>query len=185
MPRSEPVQKATFADYLALEKQSSPHELVGGQMYPLPENNDNHDTITLNIATLARAEAKGTACRVFMGNMKLRVSEDTIYYPDVFATCTEPNSGATLKRSACFVVEVLSDATSDIDRGEKLRNYRKVPSLQGYIMVVADKRIIEVYSRLEGSAWRYETLEDGGVLNLPGLDLSLTMDEIYEDVTLG
>jgi Uma2 family endonuclease len=40
--------------------------------------------------------------------MLLRVDE-AAYYPDVFVTCDEPLEGSYYKRTACLVVEVMSE----------------------------------------------------------------------------
>lgn len=66
--------------------------------------------------------------------MPLKVGS-AAYYPDVFVTCEEPLEGASVKKTACLVVEVLSDTTEFIDRGEKLLAYQKLPGLQAYVLV--------------------------------------------------
>lgn len=105
------------------------------------------------------------------------------YYPDVFVTGDESERGNNVKSGACFIVEVLSESTSDIDRGEKLRNYRRISNLQAYILVAQRQRPVEVYRPLGDGSWRHDILEEGSV-ELPCLNLSLGFDEIYEDVVL-
>jgi Uma2 family endonuclease len=182
MPRPEPVQKVSFEEYLVLE-QNSPirHEFVDGYMFAMAGGKDNHNAIALNIASLARAKARGSECRVYMSDMKLRTPGGEAYYPDVFATCEETNDGSPIKHTACFIVEVLSDSTADLDRGEKLLNYRKIVGLRLYVLVSQTRKLIETYRRQEDGSWRYDSLEEGG-LELPGLDLRLSLAEVYEDV---
>lgn len=124
--------------------------------------------------------------------MLLHTPDGAAYYPDVFVTCEEANDGSRYKRFPCFVVEVLSESTtprfarrnhaSDIDRGEKLHNYRKIPSLKAYVLVSCDRKLVEVYRRLEDNTWRYETLEGEGALGFPCLDLKMDLAEIYADI---
>jgi len=51
-----------------------------------------------------------------------------------------------------LVVEVLSDSTEAIDRGEKLLAYQKLPGLQAYVLA----------SQLEKRLGIYRRMEDGG-----------------------
>lgn len=69
--------------------------------------------------------------------------------------------------------------------GEKLYNYRKIPTLLAYVLVSQDRRLVETYRRLDDGTWRYETLEETGKLELPCLDLRLGLDAIYADTDLG
>lgn len=110
--------------------------------------------------------------------MPVQTPDGSTYYPDVFVTCEETNDGARYKRFPCFVVEVLSES----DRGEKLHNYSKIPSLKAYILVSYNRKLVEVYRRLEDNTWRYETLEGEGALEFPCLDLKMDLAEIYADI---
>jgi Uma2 family endonuclease len=185
MPRPEPAQKVSFEEYLLLE-QSSPirHEFVDGYMFAMAGSKDNHNAITLNIAALARAKARGSGCSVYISDMKLRTPGGETYYPDVFATCDETNDGSAIKHTACFVVEVLSQSTADLDRSEKLLNYRKIAGLKMYVLVSQQQRLIETYSRLDDGSWRYDTFEGEGELKLPCLELRLSLAQVYEDVVI-
>ena len=80
------------------------------------------------------------------------------------------------KRFPCFIVEVLSESTEAVDRGEKLNPYRLIPTLQTYVLISQDEMRAEVYSRLDEHYWRYEVVEPGGT---PCLGLEIGLDEIY------
>lgn len=183
MPRPEPVLKTSFAEYLELEARSQVrHEFVDGMLFAMAGGTDYHAIITLNIATLIKAAARASGCFAYMENMLVQTPDGPTYYPDVFVTCDEGVDGSRFKRFPCFVIEVLSDTTSDIDRGEKWHNYRKIPSLKAYILVSQEKRMVEVYRRFDDGTWRYETVEGEGVLELPCLDVKLGLDQVYADV---
>ena len=183
MPRPEPIGRITFEEYLALEARSRVrHEFVDGTIFAMAGGTDHHNVIAGNIFAAARAAARGTGCTAFIENMMLQVPDGATYYPDVFVTCEEPNDGSRYKRFACFIVEVLSESTSDVDRGEKLHHYRKIPTLKAYVLVSQNQKLVEVYRRLEDQTWRYEVLEGTGELELPCLGLKLNLEEIYADV---
>jgi Uma2 family endonuclease len=181
MPRPEPILHTSFEEYLDLETRSEVrHEFVDGMLFAIAGGTDYHATIGLNIAAAIRAAARAAGCFAYMENMLLQTPGGSTYYPDVFVTCDEANDGSRFKRFPCFVVEVLSDTTADVDRGEKLHNYRKIPSLKAYILVSQGQRLVEVYRRLGDGTWRYETVEEGAV-ELECLELKLGLDEIYAD----
>ena len=180
MPRATDAQQMTAAEYLDFEKKAQvKHEYVDGFVFAMAGAGNAHNLIALNIGALLRPATRGTMCRAYLSDMKLAVSDDTYYYPDVFVTCDDLD--ANIKQNACFVIEVLSDSTSDIDRGEKLRNYRKLPSLKAYILVSQKNKLVEVYRRLDDGSWRHEIIEDGAI-ELPCLSLELSLEDIYEDV---
>ena len=181
MPRPTEATPMTSSDYLRLEEKAEvKHEFVDGFMFAMAGAGDAHNLITLNIGTLLRSAARGTSCRAYVSDMKLAVSE-VYYYPNVLVTCDEADLGSNIKRRPCLVFEVLSESTSDIDRGEKLLNYRKLSSLQAYVLVSQTKRLVEVYRLVDDGSWRHDILE-AGALELPCLPVTLSFDDVYEDV---
>ena len=180
MPRASDAKKMTAAEYLDFEaKAQVKHEFVDGFVFAMAGAGNAHNLISGNIFAQVRLAARDSACRAYISDMKLAVSDDTYYYPDVFVTCDDLD--ANIKQNACFVVEILSDSTSDIDRGEKLRNYRKLSSLQAYILVSQKNELVEVYRRLDDGSWRHDIVEEGSI-ELPCLGLELSLEDIYEDV---
>ncbi|NCP40564.1 MAG: Uma2 family endonuclease, partial [Rhodoferax sp.] len=63
---------------------------------------------------------------------------------------------------------------------------RKLPSLQHYLLVSQEKRSVQWHQRDAAGQWLVSDLQDSGTLDLacPGLALTLTLDDVYEDVTL-
>jgi Uma2 family endonuclease len=177
------AKRLSFDEYLALEEHSDTrHEFVDGFMFAMAGATDNHNQIALNISTQARLKARASSCRTYASDMKVRTPDGTGYYPDVFVTCDEPNDGSKVKYKPCFIIEVLSPSTESFDRGEKQLRYRQISSLQAYVLVTQHRKLIEIYRRLADGTWRYETLEEVGSLELPCINLSMTLEEVYEDV---
>ena len=180
MPRAaEPVKTGlTFEEYLEFERASpEKHEFVDGQLFEKARENDHHNRLTLSLAV--RLEENRTSdSRVYLLDIKIRTPDDVGYYPDVFVTCDESDDGTYVKRKPCLILEILSNSTEAIDRGEKLRNYLKLTSLQGYVLVSQNEPRLEMF-RLEENGWRYEVKEAGETLTPPCLGLTLNVDELY------
>jgi Uma2 family endonuclease len=138
----EPETYMTRADYRAWAEQQS-----GGRF-------ERHQGIAVAIApewagrrlrkAAARDEllrgvrAAGLPCQVFPDDMTIEVG-DSDYEPDAVLRC-----GPRLLNDAIAipdplaVVELLSPGTSAIDRGHKLREYFRVPSLRHHLIVWPD-----------------------------------------------
>jgi len=93
-----------------------------------------------------------------------------------------PNSDSTIT-NPLVIFEVLSDSTSEYDRTDKFELYKKVPTLQNYVLVDQHRAYIQCYRRGEGRIWSvesYNLLDEN--LNLPALDIELSLKAIYERV---
>jgi Uma2 family endonuclease len=72
-------------EYLALERTSSEerYEFIDGYAYMLAGGTADHSIIKQNIASLIRNQLRGSPCRVYDSDMKVRLSEKRYVYPDV------------------------------------------------------------------------------------------------------
>jgi Uma2 family endonuclease len=172
-------------EYLAQEEHTQErHEYVAGEVFAMVGTTPLHNQISLNVASALRAALKGGPCRVFMSDVKLRVnSADAFYYPDIFVTCgaASPTKDAKLAVDAQLVIEVPSEGTSAYDRGEKLHAYRKLPSLQEYVLVSQDLRRVELYRRGPNVGWTFLTFERDETVELTSINLELRLASVYED----
>jgi Uma2 family endonuclease len=177
--------RMTFEEYLEFEKAAeTKHEFVDGFIFAMAGANNAHNIISGNVFLRVGIAARAGNCRAYVNDMKLRTPQPDShgYYPDVFVTCEGDDFNTNVKTTACFIVEVLSKSTEDVDRGEKWQNYRKLSSLQAYILVSQKQKYVEIYRRMADGSWRYEALENNGTLDVPCINASMTLDDIYEDV---
>lgn len=174
-------------DYLEGELKSDiRHEFVNGEVYAMAGAGEVHNLIAGNVFSRLRAATRGGPCRVFIFDMKVRVAAwNAFYYPDILLTCDPSDTQSYFKERPCLIVEVLSPSTEGIDRREKMLAYRTLPSLREYVLISCDERLIEVYRRGEDEAWSVETLGEGDLLRLECAGVSMTLDEVYEDVQTG
>lgn len=167
------------ADYLAAELTSKDkHEYASGQVFAMSGASIRHNQISLNIAIELRTRAS-KQCRVSISDVKFKAHQ-LYYYPDLIVAC-EPKSDEYCESKPCLIVEVLSESTERIDRGEKLYNYQKAPELEAYLLVSQKERRVDVYRR-SGAVWLFESITDNGEIKLSCPDMTLTLDAIYSDV---
>lgn len=75
-----PASFLTETEYLAQEHTAKErHEYVDGQVFAMAGASKNHNEIALNLALALRQLSKGSSCRVFMSDMKLRISQRNSY----------------------------------------------------------------------------------------------------------
>lgn len=175
------------AEYLALEAQSPlKHEYVAGGIYAMTGASLRHNVIALNIAALLRAHLRGSPCRTFMSDAKLRVNKlNSYYYPDVMVTCDPRHQnitpGDTVIEAPRLVVEILSNSTEATDRREKLLAYRSLPSMLEYVLVSQEVASVEIHRRQGDIGWQIITLSPGDPVELNSVELVSDFAAIYEE----
>jgi len=169
--------------YLEWEAQSPErHELVEGVPYAMAGASKAHNLLVQNLAFLLRAPARAKGCRLCTETVKLKVSQSTLYYPDLMVVCGSSSPHPLYEEAPCLVVEVLSPRTEAVDRREKLWRYLSLPSLKGYLLVSTERPLVELY-RKEGEEVLHQALE-AGALVLPCLEGALSVEAIYAGVDL-
>ncbi len=179
--RLEPHGSLTVDEYLKLEESATVrHEYVGGEIFAMVGAIKRHNTIIGNTFGRLWGAARGDACRVYSESVKLRVSDDVIYYPDVMAACGPEGDDPHVEDDPCLVVEVVSPSTETTDRREKLAAHKRMPGLRAYLIVSQDRRWVECHLRGEDGVWRRGDLVDEGRFSVPCPETDLSLDEIYE-----
>lgn len=118
--------------YLQKEETSDiKHEYIDGQIYAMAGASDRQVTIAGNLFALLRSHVRGSGCRVYISDMKVRIeSLNRFYYPDILVTCDERDRETpAYKQFPKLIVEVLSDSTEAFDRGDKFADYQQIESL--------------------------------------------------------
>lgn len=177
-------------EYLQRERNSViKHEYYAGHIYAMAGSSEAHNLIAMNIATLLRTRLRGSDCRAYPNDMRLKVLQTGLNtYPDFTVVCgpsqfSDPNRRDTLLNPV-VIFEILSPSTESYDRGVKFQHYRTIETLQEYILVAQDRYRIERFVRQAGGDWLLSDLA-GPTATLPiaALDIHLPLGEIYELVS--
>lgn len=181
-----PLNLLTVEEYLKFEQDGEiRHEYVAGQIFAMAGASEAHNLIVTNLIAILRPHLRGSSCRAFVSDMKVKVKTqqaDIFYYPDLVVTCDPNDSEKYFKTNPGLIVEVLSDSTETTDKREKRINYQTIESLQEYVLVSQDGIKVEIYRRDSNDNWTVETLGKNDDLTLDSVGLTLTMADIYEDV---
>ncbi|WP_193196702.1 Uma2 family endonuclease [Nostoc sp. MG11] len=181
-----PIKLLPIEEYLQLEQTSEiRHEYLGGQIFAMVGASEEHNLITTNIIALLRPHLRGSSCRTFVSDMKVKIETekaDIFYYPDIIVTCDPQDNERYFKTRPSLIIEVLSPRTEITDRREKFLYYQTLENFQEYVLVSQHEIKVEVYRQDAQGNWSIQTLGKGNDLELNSIGLTLTMADIYEDV---
>lgn len=176
------------SEYLAAEERAATRsEYIAGDVFAMAGGSERHNRISGNIFFHLRAASRGHRCRAFVADMKLRVAaQRAFYYPDAMLVCDDTDDHPQYKERPCFIAEVLSPGTANIDAREKWLHYRDLPSLRYYLMVDAERVGARLLSRADEGRWLEQQLDAGEVVRIEcgGLAIGLSLEDLYEDTGL-
>ena len=188
---TQPQTFLTEEEYLAFEREAEEkHEYYAGEIFAFAGASRRHNLITGNFFAALHAQLRDRDCEVFSSDMRVRISPSGAYtYPDVVALCGEAefadDQHDTLLNPT-VIVEMLSPSTADYDRGGKFALYRRLDSLQEYLVVAQDRCHVEQYVRQGDARWLLSETEDpAALLTLDAIGCRLPLAEVYEKVDFG
>lgn len=187
MQATQSAAAISVEDYLEGELHSPErHEYIGGVVYAMAGASDDHNIISLNLATALRTHLRGKPCQVYMADVKLRLQiseEDVYYYPDGMVACDPRDTHRYFKQFPKVLIEVLSPETERTDRREKFLSYTQIETLEEYVLISQDRMEVSVFRR--ANKWQPEILQQPeAMLKLNSLAFTLPLNLVYEGVKL-
>ena len=179
-------QNMTVADYLDWEpRQELRYEFVNGEVFAMTGGSLPHNDIAINLLTALRPHIRKQGCRINMADAKVNITPSVYRYPDLAISCDERDKAALdAIRYPKLIVEVVSPGTETLDRSDKFREYRSLPSLEEYILISSTQIDVEIYRRGEGRLWLYTAYQAGDNINLESIGFEFPIELLYEDVIL-
>ena len=179
----------TPAEYLARERVAeTKSEYRCGEIVGMAGVSRAHNRITINLVRMLDQQLLTGSCETFTGEVRVRVSQTGLYtYPDLAIACEpiqfEDDHVDTLLNPV-VVIEVLSPSTEAYDRGDKFAHYRRLDSLQEYLLVSQETMRVERYVR-QGEQWVLSELSaPDEVLEIGAIDCRVRLGDVYHRVRL-
>lgn len=178
----------TPEEYIAAERRAEyKSEYFDGEVFAMSGASRQHNLIVTNVVAELHRQLKQSACEVYPNDMRVQIpTTPNYFYPDAIVACEKPqfadNHFDTLLNPT-VVVEVLSPSTELYDRGRKFEQYRKIASLQEYLLIAQDEYLVERYVRQPDNDWllsEFNRVED--VVHLASVKCDLALGEIYRKV---
>jgi Uma2 family endonuclease len=175
----------TAAEFLVWdEAQTIKYEFVRGEVFAMTGGVDRNNTVAINLLVTLRQHLRGTPCRVYGSDVKLRVeAADCFFYPDLMVTCSAADlADRLIKREPVLVAEVLSPSTAAFDRGAKFADYRRLPSLAEYLLVDVDRRQCDLYRKGADGLWVLHPSGPDEAVRLASIDLVVEATDLWADL---
>jgi Uma2 family endonuclease len=192
------LERLDFAAFIArCAERDVRYELYDGEAYAMAGGSPEHGALMGNAYAALRALFRSRGCEVFVSDVYVRAEDDdyNAMLPDVFVRCgPRPPGGPRYLSDPVLIVEVLSPSTMDFDRGEKLRRYKAMASVQHVMLIYQGEARVEVFSRPVDEAGAERDEDDRvvwetaavsgptGDIPLPRLDAVLSLADIYDGV---
>jgi Uma2 family endonuclease len=185
MARAE--RKYTLDDYFMIEEMSEiKHEFYHGEIFAMAGASAAHNDITANVLARLRIALRRRGCRTYGSDFRVQTPAGLLTSPDISVFC-EPLAFVPGRDDTAInpvlLVEVLSDATRDYDRGEKFSAYKSIPTLREYLVIEQSVVRVERWVRSQSLRWTssvHGRLDD--IVRLATVGVTLKVTEIYAGV---
>lgn len=178
--------KMSVEAYLAWEpSQELRYEFVNGEVLAMTGGSLPHNDIAINLLIALRPHLRTHGCRINIADAKVNVTPSIYRYPDLVVSCDDRDKAAlNAIRHPKLIIEVLSPGTEALDRGDKFKEYRNLPSLEEYVLISSTQINVEIYRRGEGRLWLYTAYQLGEIIKLESVGFEFPIQLLYEDVAL-
>lgn len=189
-PLSAATKYQSPDDYLMSERQSaSKNEFLNGRVVGRSGSNRWHNLIVTNTAVAIGSRIHGAKSDMYIGNMRVRLRNNFICYPDVVVVNNDPafaDQNGDLLLNPTVVVEIISNATNTLDKTQKTEAFFALESIREFVMVKEDEMRIEHYAKQNAKQWIYKIYnERDDVLSLESINCKVSLSEIYAQIKFG
>lgn len=174
-------------EYLAAERLAEiKSEYLAGEVHAMTGASRPHNLIVTNVVASLVVQLRGKPCQTYASDMRVKVPRARAYvYPDVAVVCGEPeleDEQLDTLLNPTLIIEVLSPSTADYDHGRKWEHYRRLGSLQDYLLIAQDQRRVERYTRRSGGMWLFSETTGSEVVSVDSIGCALVLDDVYDRV---
>lgn len=186
-----PQPRITPEQYLEAERAAEfKSEYYEGRVYAMAGGSVRHALLIANLLGALVQALRGGTCRVLSSDARLRVSVEGLYtYPDVTVVCGEIRTADDHRDTILnptVICEVLSQSTEAHDRGFKFAQYRRLDSLQEYLLVWQSEARIEKFRRQTTGEWVLSEASGlDAICAIDSLNCRIALSDVYDRITLG
>ena len=140
----------------------------------------DHAALAAAVIGLLRAGIP-PSCRTFTSDLRIRTSSGLSTYPGAAVVRGKTVRAADDRiavTNPCLLVEVTSASTEDYDRGEKLRHYKSVSTVQKIVIVSHREARITLHCRENAGDWPTTEARTGDSVQLSCVAMTLVVDDV-------
>jgi Uma2 family endonuclease len=173
-------KKLTVDEYLAWslsQPETVKADLIDGVVYAQAAQRLAHIKVKFAAAVALDAAIKvaGLPCFGVGDGAAVRISNTTAYEPDALVYCGSELPGDAVEvPNPIIVVEVLSPGSEKRDMKTKLAGYFQLPSIEHYLIIDPDDRLVIHHTRGSGDTRGTRLVREGRLdLDPPGLSFDV------------
>ena len=184
MESSELHKTYSVEEYFSIEESGEVrHEFLNGTLIEIFGESREHHFICQNFLRVFEDLLESKGYEVFIESMQIKIPDESYYYyPDIFISKekqTDDNKYVQFEPE--LIVEVLSETTRVKDMTDKFIQYRKIHSLEYYLLVEPEKYLVLLNFKNENGDWEMTSFtQKEEVISLPKLNVTLKMEDIYK-----
>lgn len=192
MALTQPSAFVTPQEYYARERAADhKSEYYQGEVFAMAGTTTRHSIIGTNLLGELYGRLKGSHCRPHNSDQRVKVAASGLRtYPDasVFCSKMEYDPEDEQRETAVnptMLFEVLSESTEAYDRGIKSEQYRRIASLQAYVLISQRAAHVEHYERKEDGSWNFTEVSGlNTTMLLPALGIEIPLGDLYAGAEL-
>ena len=182
--KGESQRRYCLDDYFAVEETSQvKNEYYEGQIFAMAGASLEHNRIAANLLGFIRPALRDRGCEAFGSDLRIGTPGGLFTYPDLSVVCGEPllmQGRPDTLTNPTMLLEVLSDATREYDRGQKFTLYKEIPALREYVLVEQDEVLVETFRSTTAGSWERRTYTDlAAAILLESVSLSIPLRDVY------
>ncbi len=177
--------------YLEIERAASggKSEYFEGRMVAMSGGTYPHARLGTRLSRILDTALDGRDCTPVNSELRVAVTpQGPFFYPDASIQCGSPALSDHYRDTLLnpvVIFEILSKSTESFDRGFKFRQYRRIGTLQAYVLISQWEPCVEVFGKGPDGKWsltEYYGLD--AVCDLGAVDLKLPLSELYRGIPL-
>lgn len=194
----------TYDQYLeVLSRSDFKLEYCDGVIYAMAGGTIAHGALAA-AAIRVLGQALLGECTVYSSDVRVRIDATGLTtFPDASVVCGEVEASPADRHAIVnptIIVEVTSRSTEDYDRGDKLSNYKQLPSLRAVLFISHRTPSVTIVSRdivsRDGKVWTERIVRSGEHVALtalppltappplPAPPLRFAVDDLYAGISL-
>lgn len=183
-------KKFTIEEYLDYDNASKgKHEYYHGEIFAMAGVKMAHNRIFSNLFGDISYKLKGRKCTPYGSDTRVHIPSNTLFtYPDISIFCDDVitlNNDDINCINPAVIIEILSPATKNYDRGEKFQLYRDIQTLKEYILIDSEKMHVEAFRLNDNKHWELqEYKKSDDILDIKTAGISISFQEIYQGIKI-
>ena len=162
------------------------HEYLDGEILAMAGASLPHNEIAANVLSELRVRLREGDGGAYGSDLRVCTPGGLYTYPDVSVFCGQvqlvPDRSDTATNPLA-IVEVLSEATEEYDRGDKFALYRAIASLRHYVLISQAEVRVDHFHRVDPDEWPCRSMTaPGDRVEIPELGVSFGLADAYRRV---